>query len=149
MPCPIRLMSAAIVALGGPLGCSAGTAEPEAQLRVTTGRAVYSLASDVFATTVLLNVGPGPVYAPMNEYVYVERFESGRWQDRRPWFVVDGVGISFPILPGDSLAEAMDFRYVNRRAGIYRFLFEVAYDSLGRRLVPEDRRASPPFELRP
>jgi hypothetical protein len=87
----------------------------------------------------------------MNEYVYVERLVDGRWQDRRPWFAVDGLGISFPVPAGDSLVAAipMGFGYVDRQPGFYRFLFEVAFDSLGRRLVPGAERASPPFELRP
>ena len=122
---------------------------PTAQLQVRTDKSEYSLASDNAATTVLLNLGPAVVYAPMNEYVYVERLVGGRWQDRRPWFAVDGVGISFPVAPGDSLAESMGFRVVGRQPGMYRFVFEVAYDSLGRRLVPEELRTSPPFELRP
>jgi hypothetical protein len=32
---------------------------------------------------------------------------------------------------------------------VYRFVFEVAFDSLGRRLVPEEQRVSHPFELTP
>jgi hypothetical protein len=67
-----------------------------------------------------------------------------------PWFVVDGATLSFPVVPGDSLvALPMDFDYVGRRPGIYRFLFEVALDPHGRRLVPEQDRVSKPFELRP
>lgn len=133
------------------LGCSSATGVPEVHLRVTSDKRQYSLASDQAAIPTLVNLGPAVVYAPMNEYVYVEHFEAGRWQDRRPWFAVDGVGISFPIPAGDSLVAAipMGFGYVNRQPGVYRFLFEVAMDSLGRRLVPEAQRASPPFELRP
>ena len=43
----------------------------------------------------------------------------------------------------------MDFAYVNREAGVYRFVFEVAYDSLGRHLIPCDQSSSAPFELTP
>ena len=143
----------AAVVLGSALlaGCeNASTGVPTVQLQVTSDKSEYSLASDSGAAPLLVNLGPAVVYAPMNEYVYVERLGAAGWQDRRPWFVVDGVGISFPIHAGDTLrAWPMSFRYVGRQPGVYRFLFEVAFDSLGRRLVPEELRASPPFELRP
>jgi hypothetical protein len=116
-------------------------------LLVRTDKRVYSLAVDREARITLVNQGPVTIYAPMNEYVYVEQWDGDEWINRRPWFAVDGVGISFPVVPGDSLAEAMDFRYVNNQAGTYRFLFEVALDPRGRRLVPEADRASEPFEL--
>ena len=133
------------------LGCSSATDLPEAHLAVRSDKQIYSLASDQAATPVLLNLGPAVVYAPMNEYVYVERLVEGRWEDRTPWFAVDGIGVSFPVLPGDSLIahSPMGFGYVDRQPGFYRFLFEVALDSLGRHLVPEAERASPAFELRP
>ena len=96
----------------------------------------------------MVSLGPAGVYAPMNEYVYVERFEAGHWGDRHPWFAVDGVGISFLVRAGDSLsARPMSFAYVDRQPGVYRFVFEVAFDSLGRHLVPEAQRVSAPFEL--
>ncbi len=86
----------------------------------------------------------------MNEFVYVERFSDGEWGNRHAWFSVDGVGISFPVAPGDSLvALPMDFAYVAERPGIYRFVFEVALDPKGHRLVPEPERVSDPFELQP
>ena len=145
--------SSALVVLGiiGLLAChNAPTALPSVQLLVRSDKPQYSLASDVEARTELVNLGPAVVYAPMNEYVYVERFEGGRWQDRHPWFAVDGVGISFPVDVGDTLSGfSMSFAYVDRRPGVYRFVFEVAFDSLGRRLVPEAQRVSPSFELTP
>jgi hypothetical protein len=123
---------------------------PTARLLVQSDKTQYSLASDRGATPLLVNLGPDRVYAPMNEYVYVERFAGGKWQDRHPWFAVDGVGISFPIRAGDTLtAWAMRFGYVGDQVGTYRFVFEVAFDSLGRQLVPEAQRTSPPFELTP
>ena len=110
----------------------------------------YSLATDVEAKTFLVNLGPALVYAPMNEYVYVERLADGKWQDRHPWYAVDGVGISFAVGVADTLSGfSMNFAYVDRRPGVYHFVFEVALDSLGRHLVPEGQRVSPPFELKP
>jgi hypothetical protein len=59
------------------------------------------------------------------------------------------VGLSFPVLPGDSLvALPMDFGYVGNQSGIYRFRFEVALEPHGRHLVPEMDRVSKPFELK-
>ncbi len=146
-------MGRALVALSlaGSLAChDAPTALPSVQLLVRSDKLRYSLASDAEARTELVNLGPAVVYAPMNEYVYVERREGGRWQDRHPWFTVDGVGISFPVDVGDTLSGfSMNFGYVDRRPGVYRFVFEVAFDSLGSRLVPEAQRVSPPFELTP
>ena len=135
----------------GAVACnSAPTASRPVELLVRTDKAQYSLATDNGAAPVLVNLGPGSVFAPMNEYVYVERLAAGGWQDRHPWFAVDGVGISFRIGPGDSLAALpMNFAYVDHQPGTYRFVFEVALDSLGRRLAPEPQRVSPPFVLTP
>jgi hypothetical protein len=86
----------------------------------------------------------------MNEYVAVQRSQDGLWGAPRPWFAVDGIGISLAIRPGDTLKPlAMDFGYVGRTPGRYRFIFEVAFDSLGRNRVTEAERVSPPFQLEP
>src|SRR5687767_8855603 len=93
--------------------CDHSAAEPAAELRVFTDK--VALTSDVAARPTLVNVGPGDVHAPMNEYVYVERFDGEHWRDRQPWFSVDGFGISFPLRAGDSLsAPPMNFAYVGR-----------------------------------
>jgi hypothetical protein len=119
-------------------------------LQVQADKAEYSLASDNGATALLVNLGPATVYAPMNEYVYVEKLEAGQWRDRHPWFFVDGVGVSFAVGAGDSLGgPQMSFDYVSRQPGTYRFVFEVAFDSVGRRIVPEAQRVSAPFALNP
>jgi hypothetical protein len=119
-------------------------------LRVETDKTAYRLATDSSAEPFLINQGTLPVYAPMNEYVAVQRFQDGQWGQAKPWFSVDGAGISFPIEPGDTLrALPMDFAYVGDAPGRYRFIFAIAYDSLGHRLVAEDQRVSPPFELEP
>src|SRR4051794_9493870 len=87
-------IASALVVLGivGSLAChDAPTALPSVQLLVRSDKLKYSLAADVEAKTELVNLGPAVVYAPMNEYVSVERFDAGRWQDRHPWFAVDGI----------------------------------------------------------
>ena len=140
----------ALLALTDITACSStdpsGLGAPE--LLVKTDKPVYSLSVDVEARVTLVNQGPVQVYAPMNEYVYVEQWSDDGWINRSPWFTIDGVGVSFPVAPGDSLTSPpMSFGYVNRRAGIYRFVFEVALDRSGRPLVPEEQRASAPFEV--
>jgi hypothetical protein len=131
-------------------GCGSGEpSDLEApDLLVRTDKAVYSLALDRAARATLVNQGALPIYAPMNEYVYVEHWNGKHWINRTPWFAVDGIGRSFAVAAGDSLAAMpMDFDYVNNRPGIYRFIFEVALDPQGHHLLPEAERASEPFEL--
>ena len=118
-------------------------------LTISVSKPAYSLAQDAGATVALRNHGSDNVYAPMNEYVYVERLENGRWVDRSPWFAIDGTSVSFPVAPGDSLVEYMNFGYVNRLPGTYRFVFELALDPEGRRRVPFERTASAPFAVQP
>jgi hypothetical protein len=143
---PLRVL-AVLTAIAG-----CGSTEPRdlrvPELLVRTDKTVYSLAVDEAAQPTLVNLGTVPIYAPMNEYVYIERWSGENWIDRIPWFVVDGNGASFPIAPGDSLAALpMDFDYVNNLPGIYRFVFEVALDPNGHHLVPEADRVSQPFEI--
>ena len=123
---------------------SAGTLE----LTVSSDRSVYSLATDSGAEPILVNRGSVRVYLPMNEYVFVQRFEAGAWSEPRPWFAIDGMGISFALEPGDTLRSlAMNFGYVASTPGVYRFIFEIAKDPKGRELLSESQRISPPFEL--
>lgn len=145
----VRLLPALLALL--PLsGCSSTgpSALTAPKVLIATDKSVYSLSVDVEARVTLINQGPLPIYAPMNEYVYVEQRSDNGWINRSPWFVVDGLGPSFPVAPGDSLTSPpMSFGYVNRRAGTYRFVFEVALDRFGRQLVPEEQRVSAPFEV--
>jgi hypothetical protein len=134
---------AAIAACTAPTG-STGNID----LTVLTDHSTYSLASDQGAEPILINNGSAPVYLPMNVYVTVQRFEAGAWSEPRAWFAVDGIGISFSLEPGDTLRSGpMDFRYVDRTPGVYRFIFEIATDPSGRGRLSEAQRISPPFEL--
>ena len=142
----ISSLSASLAALG----CeSTGAVDLRgAELLVRSDKPSYSLAVDHAARPTLINQGPAPIYAPMNEYVYVEQWSENGWINRTAWFAVDGSTPTLTIAPGDSLtAPAMDFSYVDGRAGTYRFIFEVAYDPHGRHLVAEEDRASEPFQL--
>jgi len=151
-PARSPLLLPALLVLTAMAAC--GSTEPgdlgAARLLVRTDKPVYSLSVDRGANVMLINQSSVHIYAPMNEYVYVERRSDFGWINRTPWFAIDGIGVSFPIAPGDSLtAPAMDFGYVNNRAGVYRFVFDVALDRLGRHLVPEDQRVSQAFEVTP
>jgi hypothetical protein len=148
-PTSARLLSI-LLALTATAGC--GSTDPSglgvADLLVKTDKSVYSLSVDAEARVILINRGPVQIYAPMNEYVYVEQWSENGWINRSPWFTVDGADVSFPVAPGDSLTSPpMSFWYVNRRAGTYRFVFEVALDRVGSHLIPEEQRASQPFEV--
>lgn len=120
------------------VACTTGPSEGvSVNLLVRSDKAVYSLAADHSAQLVLHNRGDRSVFLPMNEYVAVEHLEAGGWGEGIVWFTVDGVGISFRLSPGDSLVgHPMDFRYIDQQPGQYRFVFEVALDSLGHELVP-------------
>lgn len=143
-----------IVAVGGVVliwACnSTPTEPPSATLVITTEKSVYSVKDDYGATPMLINLGPDTVYGPMSEYVYVEKYLDGAWVNRQPWFTVDGIGVSFPVAPNDTLrAITMGFGYVGRSPGTYRFVFYLAYDPKGRRPVPEALRVSAAFDLIP
>jgi hypothetical protein len=133
------------------LACSTGPADDGAvDLLVRSDKPSYSLAVDHSAVPLLVNRSGRPVYLPMNEYVAVEHLEGGTWQEGAVWFAVDGDGISFRLESGDSLAaDSMDFVYINREPGQYRFVFEVALDSQGHTRLPYSATRSAPFEVRP
>jgi hypothetical protein len=139
----------ALAAAAATAGCDRDPAAPaDTTVVVRTDKPAYSLATDAAARTVLVNLGPGAVHAPMGTYVFVERRVDGRWQDRRAWFIVDGTGPSFAIQPGDSVvALSMQFGYVDHSPGVYRFIFDIAHDDRGRHRLPESQRASEPFLL--
>lgn len=91
--------------------------------------------------------GPGSREPRINP---LERFRNGQWENGIAWFVVDGEGVSFPLAPGDSLqAFPLSFGYVENQPGTYRFVFEVALDSLGINVLDYSLTRSAPFELRP
>lgn len=132
------------------VACSTGpTDEGAVDLLVRSDKPSYSLSADQSAVPLLINRGR-PVYLPMNEYVAVEHLVEGTWQQGVVWFSVDGDGVSFRLDSGDSVdAMPMDFGYIDQEPGRYRFVFEVALDSLGRTLLPYSETRSAPFEVRP
>jgi hypothetical protein len=133
------------------MACSTGpTDEEAAELLVRSDKPSYSLSVDHSAVPLLINRSGRPVYLPMNEYVAVEHLVEGVWQQGVVWFTVDGIGASFRLDSGDSLAtDTMDFAYIDREPGQYRFVFQVALDSKGGPRLPYSATRSPPFEVRP
>ena len=136
--------------------CDSGPTEPESvpteqesvRLVITTDKTMYTPGIDYAATPILVNAGRDTVYVLMGEYVHAERWIGNGWAYAASWFVVDGVGPSFPLAPGDTLAVVpMRFDYVGRRLGKYRFVFAVAYDREMRRPLPKEKRVSTTFEL--
>jgi hypothetical protein len=145
----IRLLPA-LLALTALTGCdsTSPSALTAPDLVVKTDKSLYSLSQDVEAQVTLVNRGPLQIYAPMNEYVFVEQWSDNGWINRRPWFALDGFGPTFPVAPGDTLrSPAMSFGYIGGMAGVYRFVFHVTLDRLGRQMVPEEQRVSEPFEV--
>jgi hypothetical protein len=133
------------------VACGTGpTDEGSADLLVRSDKSSYSLSVDHSAVPVLINWSARPVYLPMNEYVAVEHLVEGTWQPGVVWFTVDGIGVSFRLDSGDSLAtDSMDFAYIDREPGQYRFVFEVALHPLGHTRLPYSATRSAPFEVRP
>src|SRR6266850_8400969 len=141
---PIAAALLAVAAACTDPASSTGTIE----LTVVTDQSTYSLETDSTAEPFLINSGSVRVYLPMNEYVAVQRFEAGAWSEPRPWFAVDGIGVSFSLEPGDTLRSLpMNFAYVARTPGVYRFIFDIAQDPKGWQILSEAQRISPPFEL--
>jgi hypothetical protein len=132
-----------------PLGC--GSTETNelgvADLLVRIEKPVYSKSADDAVRSALINQGSERIYALLGEYVYIEQWSDGGWLYQGPWFVIDGIGTSIPVSPGDSLVPLpMSLEYVSQ-AGVYRFVFQVSLDSLGRQPFPEAARVSEPFEV--
>lgn len=133
------------------VACSTGpTDEGAVDLLVRSDKPSYSLSVDHSAVPLLINRSGRPVYLPMTQYVAIEHLVEGTWQQGVVWFEQDGDGVTFRLDSGDSVAAMpMDFAYIDRVPGQYRFVFEVAMDSQGRTRLPYSASRSAPFEVRP
>jgi hypothetical protein len=133
------------------MACSTGpTDEGATDLLVRSDKPSYSLSVDHSAVPLLINRSGRPVYLPMNQYVAVEHLAEGTWQQGVVWFEQDGDGVSFRLDSGDSVdAIPMDFAYIDREPGQYRFVFEVALDSQGHTRLPSSATRSAPFRYDP
>ena len=134
------------------LGCRepSGTLPSVYQLAITSDKATYSLSTDSSAYVTIANHSDRPVFLPMDSYVVYERLVAGQWRDAFAWFVVDGIGRSFPVPPGTSRTDELQLRfYLASRPGTYRFRYFAYADSAVQRLLPSEERVSHTFELLP
>lgn len=130
-------------------GCGGGSAEPtepgSGGVLVRLDKTVYSLARDVEVQSTVYNRRSSPIYLPMGEYVHIEQWSDNGWIYRGPWFVVDGLGPSFSVRPGDSLVTpsmGLGYHgYVNR-AGTYRLVFQLWLHPRGWWQLPEEERVA-------
>ena len=98
-------------------------------LAVQTDKAAYSLAADSNADITITNHSDRSVFLPMDSYVVYERLVNGQWVDAYAWFVVDGVGRSFPLAPGTSLSNQLQlWFYLPGQPGTYRLRYFVYTD---------------------
>lgn len=141
-----------LAAIAGASACHSDPAAPPARfdLVVETDKVEYSLAADSIARVLLTNRSDRAVYLPMDSYVVYERLRDGEWRDAFAWFVVDGVGRSFPLAPGRVRTDELPLRfYLPNRPGTYRFRYFVYGDPGVRSPLPVEERVSPPFVLTP
>jgi hypothetical protein len=110
----------------------------------------YALSVDSLAYVTLTNASTAPIYLRMDSYVLYERFAEGAWRDAFAWFVVDGIGPSFPIAPGESHTDVLQlWFYLPGRPGTYRFRYLVYADREVRSLLLLEERVSPSFVVSP
>ena len=136
-------VSLAVSGCDGPVGPA-----DRLDLVVSTDKAEYSLAADSVSRVTLTNRSDRAVYLPMSTYVVYETLRDGVWQDALPWFGVDGVGISFPLSPGESRGDDLSLRvYLPDQPGTYRFRYFAYADARLRFLIPVEERVSPPITI--
>jgi len=127
-------------------GCGAPAGPPGSfDLIVATDKPEYSLATDSVARVTLTNRSDRVVYLPMASYLVYERLRDGDWRDAFAWFVVDGVGRSFPLDPGAAVTDELQLRfYLPDQPGTYRFQYFAYGDPAVRLLLPIEERVSQP-----
>ena len=148
MRAPITLACAAtlLLACGEPTGTLASTYH----VAISPDKTSYSLSTDSSAYVTITNHSDRPVFLPMDSYVVYERLVDGQWRDAYAWFVVDGIGRSFPIATGTSHTDELQlWFYLANRPGTYRFRYFAYADSAGQQLLPLKERVSPSFKLQP
>lgn len=119
-------------------------------LAVTTDKPAYSLSTDSVASITLTNRSDRPVFLPMDSYVVYERLLNDEWTDAYAWFVVDGVGRSFPLAAGDAITDQLPlWFYLAGQPGTYRLRYFIYADPGVGELLPVDGRVSAPFTLGP
>ena len=137
---------AVLVACGDGVGIDLGAYD----LDIQPDKLVYSLASDSFAYVTLANRSERPVHLPMSIYVVYERLVGDEWRDPRSWFIVDGVGRTFPVPPEESLTDRLElWFYLADKPGTYRFQYYASADTAAPSLLPLPERVSRSFQVTP
>ena len=119
-------------------------------LSIETDRPQYALSADSVAYVTVTNASSASVHFPMASYVVYERFAEGAWRDPFAWFIVDGIGPSFPLPPGAAHTDQLQlWFYLPGRPGTYRFRYFVYADPEVRSLLPLEERVSAHFTVTP
>lgn len=145
------LISSAVLALTL-AGCGDSSTGPQARfdLAIGTDKPQYALATDSIATVTLENLSDRDVYLPMDSYVVYERLADGEWQDAFAWFIVDGIGRSFAVAPGEKKSDELQlWFYLPGQPGTYRFRYFVYADSAVQSLLPLEERVSGSIVITP
>ena len=114
------------------LGCGEPTGRSASayHLSIASDKTVYSLNTDSAAYVTIENLSDRPVFLPMDSYVVYERLVDGQWRDAYAWFVVDGIGRSFPLFSEARHTDVLQlWFYLADRPGTYRFRY-FAYGAL-------------------
>ncbi|MCI0696163.1 hypothetical protein L0337_29695 [candidate division KSB1 bacterium] len=118
-------------------------------ISISVEKDVYTFNAGPEPKVTLRNDSKREVYFPMSSYVGFERFQNGNWINYTEWFVVDGIGYSWPLKSGQSITEVAPFGYFSQEEipGTYRFKFLVYKDKNLKFPLPLNQRVSRPFEV--
>src|SRR5688500_16920862 len=119
---PMPSLRRSFALLAALLACDDSSLSPAADvsdfhLSIETNRPQYTLSADSFAYVTVTNASTAPVYFPMASYVVYERLVDGEWDDPFAWFIVDGIGPSFPLAPGAVHTDRSEERRVGKEGG--------------------------------
>lgn len=117
-------------------------------LEVAVAKTAYSFASDSAVRVTLRNTSSRPIHLLMGTYVVCERLVGESWEYEAEWFIIDGIGPSFPLAPGATLANEMPLAYLSG-PGTFRFVFRAYADARLRTILHFDDRVSPTFTVDP
>jgi hypothetical protein len=108
----------------------------------------FSISAGEPGRLALHNQGSAAVHLPMGMYVSRERWDGSSWVSLGSWFIVDGIGPSLRVAPGESLENQIHPLYFQEAGpGLYRFRYEIFSDRELRRPLPPGRRVSASFEV--
>lgn len=108
--------------------------------RITLSATSLSLSEDPDIGVTLVNASDRDVYGPVSgTYICFERRSGNHWVDASDWFVLDGIGTSWALKPGEELSTRLPAGYIGG-PGEYRFRYRLFLDAeLTTPLHPADR----------